>query len=153
LIDRKKYPPLNLPPTKAKVRSVDGLIQIFDQNRQKFINLTPEEWVRQHYLNYLKEAKSVGPANILTEFKVEYGNVVKRPDIAVINSDHSYWLIAECKAPTVKITEDTLQQVLTYASVINPRLVALTNGLHHFYFEFRPDLGKFVSIKDLPEHK
>ncbi|GAB5539069.1 MAG: type I restriction enzyme HsdR N-terminal domain-containing protein [Salibacteraceae bacterium] len=138
---------------KAKVRRDAGSIQIFDQNRGKYIVLTPEEWVRQHFIHFINRELQAPLSNIQTEFSVKYGMLRKRPDILVLKEAKNPWLIVECKAPSVSLTNSTMDQALTYFSILKPNFIALTNGIDHFYFSFQPELEKFVSIKDLPRFK
>ena len=135
---------------EAKVRSASEQIQIFDRFRKKFIVLTPEEWVRQHYIGHLVDAYSVPESLLLIESQIKYGALSKRPDIVVMGSNNRPWLIVECKSVEVSLGPEVFDQVVTYASVLNPKFIGITNGLEHIYFEFQPELKNFVLIKDLP---
>ncbi len=135
---------------EAKVRSASEQIQIFDRFRKKFILLTPEEWVRQHYVGHLVRAYAVPESLLLIESQIKYGTLNKRPDIVVMGLKNRPWLIVECKSTEVPLGPDVLHQVVTYASVLNPMYIGITNGLEHIYFEFQPELKNFVLVKDLP---
>jgi hypothetical protein len=150
LINRNKFPPLNLPPYAAKVRSVNQQIQIFDRFRKKYLTLTPEEWVRQHYANYLVKEKSIPESRLMLESEIKYGKVSKRPDIIVVDPNNLVFLIVECKASEVKLDQSVYDQTITYASVLEPKYLALTNGFKHIYFQFQPETKNFVSIVDIP---
>jgi len=150
LINRNKFPPLNLPPYAAKVRSVNQQIQIFDRFRKKYLTLTPEEWVRQHYANYLVKEKSIPESRLMLESEIKYGKVSKRPDIIVVDPNNLVFLIVECKAAEVKLDQSVYDQTITYASVLEPKYLALTNGFKHIYFQFQPETKNFVSIVDIP---
>lgn len=150
MINRNKFPPLNLPPYAAKVRSVNQQIQIFDRFRKKYLTLTPEEWVRQHYANYLVKEKSIPESRLMLESEIKYGKVSKRPDIIVVDPNNLVFLIVECKAAEVKLDQSVYDQTITYASVLEPKYLALTNGFKHIYFQFQPETKNFVSIVDIP---
>lgn len=150
MINRNKFPPLNLPPYAAKVRSVNQQIQIFDRFRKKYLTLTPEEWVRQHYANYLVKEKSIPESRLMLESEIKYGKVSKRPDIIVVDPNNLVFLIVECKASEVKLDQSVYDQTITYASVLEPKYLALTNGFKHIYFQFQPETKNFVSIVDIP---
>ena len=150
MIDRNKFPPLKLPPYEAKVRSENKQIQIFDCFRKKFVILTPEEWVRQHFANYLVSHKSIPETRLMLESEIKYGQVSKRPDISVIDRNNLVYLIVECKASNVTLDQSVYDQTMTYASILKPKYLALTNGLEHMYFQFQPETMNFVSIEDIP---
>lgn len=150
MIDRNKFPPLDLPPYAAKVRSAEQQIQIFDRFRKKYLLLTPEEWVRQHFANFLNTRFKIAESRIVLESEIKYGKVRIRPDIAVIDQNNTVLLIVECKAPAVILDESVWMQTITYASVLNPKFLALTNGIQHNYFQFQPETKNFVSIDELP---
>lgn len=150
MIDRNKFPPLDLPPYAAKVRIAEQQIQIFDRFRKKYLLLTPEEWVRQHFANFLNTRFKIAESRIVLESEIKYGKVRKRPDIAVMDQNNTVLLIVECKAPEIVLDESVWMQTITYASVLNPKFLALTNGIQHNYFQFQPETKNFVSIDELP---
>jgi len=153
LIDPQKYPPLNLPMFDAKVRSIGEQIQIFDMFRKKFIVLTPEEWVRQHFAHYLVEQVGYNSSHLHLEYQLSYNQLKKRPDIGVINQNLELELLVECKAPSIVLNEDVFLQLTSYFSVASSKFIALTNGLQHIFASFEPSTGKFVYIKELPSKK
>lgn len=126
-------PKLNLPPIQPRLQESNGKVWIFDGIRKKFVVLTPEEWVRQHFINYLITEKY--PKSLL---KVEGGLSVnelkKRSDIVVYDREGKPWMIVECKNPLVAIDETTLQQVASYNITMQASFVAVTNGMQHYYF-------------------
>ncbi|MDC1222329.1 type I restriction enzyme HsdR N-terminal domain-containing protein [Salibacteraceae bacterium] len=114
------------------------------------MTLTPEEWVRQHYANYLVKEKSIPESRLMLESEIKYGKVSKRPDISVVDPNNLVFLIVECKAPEVELDQSVYDQTITYASVLEPKYLALTNGFKHIYFQFQPETKNFVSIVDIP---
>lgn len=150
MIDRNKFPPLNLPPYSAKVRSVNKQVQIFDRFRKKFLKLSPEEWVRQHFANYITTVLKIPESRLMLEAEIKYGKVAKRPDISVLNRNGSVQIIVECKAPEVNLDQSVYDQTITYASVLKPEFLAITNGMEHIYFQFQPETMNFVLIEEIP---
>lgn len=141
---------LNLPDIDAKLRKGVGGLQIYDSFRKKFVMLTPEEWVRQHFAHYLVNANKVPASLVWLEHEIQYGNVTKRPDISIMDTEMNTWCIVECKAPHIEITEEVFFQVTTYHSIIKPKFIAMTNGLEHFFGMFKPEIKNFVFLKELP---
>lgn len=153
MIDRKKYPPLNLPAYDAKVRSIDEQIQIYDAFRKKYFVLTPEEWVRQHFAHYLVDELHYPASRLQLEFQIKYHTKVKRPDIAVLSDDGRTEIIVECKAPDIVLNEDVFLQVSTYHSVLRPRFIVMTNGLQHVVASIQRNASNFVYIESLPPYR
>lgn len=127
-------PKLNLPPLQARLQESDGKIWIFDVIRKKFVVLTPEEWVRQHFINFLVTENY--PRSL---FKIEGGLSVnelrKRSDIVVFNREGKAWMLVECKNPLISINQSTLDQVGNYNITMQAKYVVVTNGMQHYYFE------------------
>ena len=141
---------LNLPSYEHKLKKKEGKLFIWDRIRKKYIVLQPEEWVRQHFVNYLIEIKKVPVSHISLEQGHEYNNLAKRTDILVWDSELKPLILVECKASHIEITDDTFFQAAAYSSQVGARYVILTNGLAHHYFE-RKEAG-FIRIEELPEY-
>lgn len=128
---------LNFPPYEFKIKNEGGRQQIFDALRRKFLVLTPEEWVRQHVIRYLIEEKGYPPLLIAIEKSIEINGLKRRCDIICYNSKKEVLLIVECKAPDVKITQETFDQVVRYHLGMNTRSILVTNGKKHFACKIR----------------
>lgn len=127
---------LNLPNFDIKVRKVQQKLQVYDLVRKKYILLTPEEWVRQHFINFL--LLQAYPLSFLSvERGHEYNSLAKRTDIIAYNKNLQPFLLIECKAPHIKIDEKVCEQAFIYNLAINSPYLALTNGVIHHYFERR----------------
>lgn len=150
MIKSNKFPLLDFPTFEPKVRTVDNQVQIFDAVRRKYLVLTPEEWVRQHVVQYLIHQKSVAPSLIKLEYQVKMRQMLKRPDVAVVHPKGYTWLIVECKAPSVTIDKNVFDQALNYFTVEKPHFMLLTNGISHYYFEHKPNENKIVVVHNLP---
>ncbi len=120
--------PLNLPPLKIPANSPT----LFCILRKKKLKNTPEEWVRQHFINYLIHHLGYPAGRLVSEFSVNYNGMNKRCDIALIKGIQQAELIVECKAPKIKLTEDTFYQIAKYTHVLKAPLLILTNGIQHY---------------------
>ena len=98
---------LNLPEYNFQIQKTAKGIQIFDSIRKKFVTLTPEEWVRQNFIQYLIEEKKYPVSLIAVETGLKYNRLKKRSDISVYDRKGAVWMIIECKAPEVKISQET----------------------------------------------
>ena len=132
---------------------IDEVVHIFDSIRKKYVVLTPEEWVRQHFVQAMITKKGYPAERIRLEFAIDYHGLTKRPDVAFYDLDGKEEILIECKAPEVKLTEDVFLQIATYFSICKPRLLVLTNGLEHIYAQVQPNEPKIVYIKDLPDYR
>lgn len=141
-----------MPAFDAKVRSNGGQIQIFDAFRKKFIQLTPEEWVRQHLLHYLCNHLGFPANGIMVEYELKYNGMKKRPDIGVVGPDGKILLLAECKAPEINLSEDVFLQLSTYFAVVNSAYLMMTNGINHVVARIEPISRKCVYIPELPRY-
>ncbi|HEY9004547.1 MAG TPA: type I restriction enzyme HsdR N-terminal domain-containing protein [Ohtaekwangia sp.] len=125
---------LNLPPFDYQVTKADGKLWIFDILRKKRLVLTPEEWVRQHFIHYLIQVLKYPRSLIKVEGGLSYNQLSKRSDIVVFNRTGNPWMVIECKAPDIAISQQTLHQAATYNATLKADFLVVTNGLNHFYF-------------------
>ena len=127
-----KFPKLNLPSIEIKTKLVNGNTQIFDIIRKKYIILTPEEWVRQHFIRFLNKSKKYPLSLMQVEKKIKHNLVDYRADIILNNKDGMPNLIVECKAPNIKITQKVFDQISRYNLKLNVEYWIVSNGLKHF---------------------
>jgi hypothetical protein len=123
---------LNLPEFDYKLKKAQGKVWIFDGIRKKFIVLTPEEWVRQHFVWYLVHEKNYPRTLIKIEGGLIYNRLQKRTDIVVFNRDGNPWMVVECKSPTIAVSPDTLSQASVYNATLKAEYITVTNGLAHY---------------------
>jgi hypothetical protein len=147
-----KMQKLNLPHYKFKLKSNENKTLIFDNLRKKYMVLTPEEWVRQHFVQFLIEEKNYPPALIAIEKQVVVNNLKKRSDILVFNKEGNPDIIVECKAPKIKITQATFDQIARYNSKLNANFLIVTNGLTHFYCRMDFKKETYVFLKEIPNY-
>jgi hypothetical protein len=144
---------LNLPTYNFKLKSSENKMLIFDKLRKKYIVLTPEEWVRQHFVYFLIEEKKYPVTLIALEKQLTINNLKKRSDILVFNTDGKPEIIVECKAPSIKITQNTFDQIARYNLKLRANYLILTNGLEHFYCKMDFKNETYIFLKDIPHYK
>lgn len=145
--------PLNLPPYPFKITQKEDVYFIFDEIRKKHLVLTPEEWVRQHFIRYLISAKNFPPALLQIEGGLSLNQTRKRSDILVYTNLGQKIMVIECKAPSVAITQATFDQAARYNSVYKAQWLAVTNGLNHYYAKIDHTNGSFLFVEELPDYK
>ncbi len=143
---------LNLPSYEPRLRTMDhGQHQIWDPIRAKWLTLTPEEWVRQHFINYLITHKQVPPALIKQEHAFSYNHMAFRADVVVFNRQLQPRIVVECKASTVHITQKVMDQAARYNLVLDAPYLVITNGLKHYCSEIKKECDPCYSfISDIP---
>jgi hypothetical protein len=120
---------LNLPTFEYKLKKADGKVWVFDVIRKKFVVLTPEEWVRQHFVNYLIQHLQYPKSLIKIEGGLTLNQLQKRSDIVVFDRSAKPWMVIECKAPTLRLSEETLHQAAAYNSKLKAMYLTVTNGM------------------------
>lgn len=143
---------LNLPTYNFKLKSSENKTLIFDKLRKKYVVLTPEEWVRQHYVCFLIEEKKYPISLIALEKQLIINNRKKRTDILVFNNEGNHEIIIECKAPSIKITQDTFDQIARYNLKLKANYLIVTNGLEHFYCKMDFEKEIYIFLKDIPKY-
>lgn len=126
---------LNLPLAQLKLSEENQITFVRCLIRNKKIVLTPEEWVRQHLINYLDSDFNYSKYRMAVEYEIKYNQLNKRADIVYFDSDRNPYLIVECKAPNVKLNKDVLHQIVTYNSKLNTPYMLISNGIEHYIFE------------------
>ncbi|MGJ5643301.1 type I restriction enzyme HsdR N-terminal domain-containing protein [Formosa sp. S-31] len=144
---------LNFPRFTFRFKNSENKISIFDEIRKKFIVLQPEEWVRQHCVQYLIQVKGFPKSLINVEKELSVNNLKKRYDIVVFNPDGSIHLIVECKAPKVTIDQTTFDQIARYNLTLNGEYLMVTNGLNHYYCQMDFKAEAYNFLKDIPNYK
>jgi hypothetical protein len=138
------------PAPAFKIEQREGREHIFDALRKKWLLLTPEEWVRQNFIQYLLQVKKYPAALMAIEKEIRLGELNKRFDILVYNIHHQPWMMIECKAMEVNLDETVLQQVLRYNISVPVEYLVITNGSH--CIAWQKEEGKLHLLKELPEY-
>lgn len=131
---------LNLPTYQIKITKQLNKPFIYDEIRKKYVSLTPEEWVRQHIINYLLNHKKFSKALIAVERKLTYLNSFKRFDILVFNNNAKADILIECKAPNINLTSETALQLSIYNQQYKANIIIISNGLKHFAWKLNDNL-------------
>jgi len=143
---------LNFPSYNFRIKNSENNTYIFDVIRKKFVVLQPEEWVRQNCIQFLINEKNF-PVNLINVEKVvKINGLNKRYDIIVYNSDGSIFLIVECKAPKVKISQSAFDQIARYNLTLKASYLMVTNGLNHYFCTIDHNLGIYNFLKELPSY-
>lgn len=144
-------PILNFPNIDVRFKkNAKGTLQIFDIIRKKFVDLTPEEWVRQHIIHFLVSEKQVPPSMISVEKQLVLNQTKRRTDLVVFNSKLEALLIIECKAAEVEIDQLTINQALRYNLELKVPFVFLSNGLSHIFIDLRQENPQV--LKNIPNY-
>lgn len=123
---------LNLPPYEVKIIPKGDGHQIFDTFRKKYVKLTPEEWVRQHFCHYLKNHLGYPAGRMVLEGSLNVNGIESRWDVLVFGQDGKPFLLVECKAPEVRLTQKVFDQAYRYFLGTKAPYVIVTNGLEHY---------------------
>lgn len=141
---------LNLPEIYLNTREVDGKLTIFDTLRKKYIVLTPEEWVRQHFVHYLIKYKAFPKSLIKLEGGLHYNSMSRRSDILVYDRNGAPFLLVECKSSKVQVSEKTFSQAAQYNQSLKAPYLVVTNGLIHYCCKIFHDLKSYEFMEDVP---
>ena len=143
---------LNLPDFDLKIKSKENKYFILDIIRKKYVVLTPEEWVRQNFLHFMIDHKKYPVSLIAIEKQLKINSLSKRTDILIFDKNAQPDIIVECKAPSVKIRQDTFDQIARYNLNLNANYLIITNGLQHFFAKMNTKEKKYEFLKDIPEY-
>ena len=144
---------LNFPSYNFRFKNSENKVAIFDDIRKKFIILTPEEWVRQHTVQFLLQEKNYPKSHINVEKLIKVNDLNKRYDIVIFQPNGQLFLLVECKAPEVKITQDTFDQIARYNLKLKANYLMVTNGLNHYFCQMDFEKEHYVFLEELPVFK
>jgi len=144
---------LSFPNYEFRLKEINQKRFIFDEIRKKYIELTPEEWVRQNCVKFLINDRKFKSNLISIEKRIKLNNTVKRFDILVHDNYGNCNLLVECKAPNVKINQDSFDQILRYNQVINAKFLMITNGIINYYCKINKLQNKIEFLKNIPVYK
>lgn len=142
--------PLNLPKTELNLTRNGNDIFVLCRIRKKRIILTPEEWVRQHFIAFLSDTLGYSKERISVEKGLNYFGLKKRWDIVVYNRDFEPDILIECKAPHIDLNVNVLFQALNYQNRLQCKYVGLTNGINHSFWHLDNQKMEFSFIAELP---
>ncbi|AWI26196.1 type I restriction enzyme HsdR N-terminal domain-containing protein [Flavobacterium pallidum] len=142
---------LNFPTYDFRFKNSENKISIFDPIRKKFVILTPEEWVRQHVVQFFLQQKKYPHSLINVEKLLKVNDLTKRYDAVVFHNNGHINILVECKAPEVRITQNTFDQIARYNMVMKADYLMVTNGHNHYFCRMDFENGRYVFLKDLPD--
>ncbi len=139
---------LNLPEINYNIRKNKGNVEIFDIIRRKFVVLTPEEWVRQHFVHFLINERNYSRGLMRVESSLEYNQRTKRSDVLIYDNSGQPHLLVECKTYQRPITQAAMTQAAVYNKKLNARYLVITNGLKHYCAELTGE--SIRQLTDIP---
>ncbi len=145
-------PTLNLPTCELKIRKNPDsqLEEVFDTQRKKYVRLTPEEWVRQHFVHYLIEHLGFPQGRLQNELPIHVGNLEKRCDTVVFDKKGKPAVIVEYKAPTVRLTQKVFDQIVRYDFALQVDFLIVSNGLQHYFLHLNREQNRFEFLREPP---
>jgi hypothetical protein len=141
---------LNLPSVSLKFKEINGKKAIFDIVRKKYIILTPEEWVRQHFIHFLINKYQYPRSLIKIESGIRFNDITGRSDIIVYDRKGQVFLLVECKAPTIPLSNVVFEQASRYNQDYKAKYLLITNGLQHFCCEINHQTNSYTYMNDIP---
>jgi len=146
-------PTLNLPNYEMKIRinPETNLEEIFDPQRQKFVRLTPEEWVRQNFVQFLIQHLGYPQGRLQNEMPIRVGRMEKRCDSVVYDTTGSPKVIVEYKSPKVRLTQKVFDQIVRYNYALQVEYLMVSNGLQHYCCRLNREKNQFEFLRELPQ--
>ena len=144
---------LNLPGFEYKVKErEDGSHAIWDRLRERWVALTPEEWVRQHFVEWLISDKGFPAALMGNEVSLTQNGIARRCDTVVADRTGQPLVIVEYKAPNISITQKTFDQIVRYNMVLQARYLMVSNGLNHYCCHIDYETGTYKFLEEIPQY-
>ena len=143
-------PPLNLPPVQLRFRKDGELLKVFDRLRRKYVALTPEEYVRQHFTAWLIKNLKYPESLVSNEVSIRLNNTHRRCDTVVYRSDGSPLMIIEYKSPMVAIDQNVFDQIVRYNMVLKSRFLVVSNGMRHYCCEMNYEEDSYAFLNNIP---
>ena len=150
---KDRYKRLNLPAVTLRIIEDEGRIKVFDPLRKKYVVMTPEEHVRQHFSAWLREDLHYPASVMANEIGIDVNGTKKRCDTVVFNPDGSPLMIVEYKAPEVNVTQDTFDQIVRYNLALRAKYLVVSNGIRHYCCVINYATGNYQFIPEIPDYK
>lgn len=144
---------LNLPPYATKIRQTAGRSMIFDDLRRKYVALTPEEWVRQHFVHYLTEHLGYPASMMANEVELAVGQKRLRCDSVLYGMQAEPRMIIEYKAPTIALTQKVFDQISVYNMLLHVDYLMVSNGMQHYCCKMDYEHQKYLFLKEIPNYE
>ena len=143
---------LNLPVFDTKIATRNGKNVIFDVIRRRYVALTPEEWVRQHFVHFLLAHKGYPQALMANEVQVQLNGTKKRCDTVLYRRDLTARMIVEYKAPEIEITQKVFDQITRYNMVLKVDYLIVSNGLNHYCCHIDYNTKTYLFLPEIPHY-
>ena len=143
---------LNFPLYQIPLKNKENKTLVFDSIRKKWLKLVPEEWVRLNCIEFLINEIKISRSLISVEKEFKLNNLKKRFDIVVFNKKGEIYLLVECKAPNVKISQSVFNQITKYNLVLKSKFLMISNGINHYFFVMNFKSQKIQFLKELPSY-
>ena len=145
--------PLNLPPFEANIKKMNGMVKILDILRHKFVALTPEEWVRQHFVHFLIEQRQYPQTLMANEVQLRVGDKQLRADTVVYDRQLQPRMIVEYKAPSISLTQKVFDQISVYNFLLHVDYLVVSNGLQSYCCKMDYEHEKYLFIEEIPKYE
>ena len=143
---------LNLPSYDAKIRKNGSIMEIYDTLRRKYVALTPEEWVRQYFVNWLISDKSYPASLMANEASIKLNSLTRRCDTVVYNQLLEPLMIIEYKESNIPVTQGVFDQVVRYNTVLKVKYIVVSNGINHYCCKMDYDKQSYDFLTDIPNY-
>lgn len=143
---------LNLPECQLQLRRKDDAVQVFDRLRQRYVALTPEEWVRQHFVEFLVNQCSYPAPRMANEVRLTLNGMSRRCDSVVYDREMRPRIIIEYKRPDVALSQRVFDQICRYNIVMQVDYLIVSNGLQHFCCRMNYDTQTYSFIEQIPSY-
>ncbi len=141
---------LNLPDYQFNIKKEGESLLIFDALRRRWVTLTPEEWVRQHFVRFLIEERHFPAALMNNEISLVQNGIKRRCDSLVADHNGNPLVIVEYKAPTIAITQKTFDQIVRYNMVLRAKYLIVSNGIKHYCCKVDYERNSYDFMQDIP---
>ena len=139
---------VDFPAPSFRIKEENGKEVIFDDLRKQWVRLTPEEWVRQNFIQYMLQVKQYPAAFIGIEKEIALGELKKRFDLLLFDRNHQPWMMIECKAMDVELNEKVLEQIILYNMSVPVNYLVISNGT--YTYAWLKTESRLISITELP---
>lgn len=148
----KKFPELNLPPVALRIRQDGDDTRVFDPLREKWVILTPEEWVRQHFTSWLRTGLKYPAGLMANEVGIDLNGTKKRCDTVIFRPDGTPLVIVEYKAADVQISQAVFDQIVRYNMELHAQYLIVSNGLTHYCCKIDYTSNNYHFIRQIPTY-
>ncbi len=143
---------LNLPPYDVRLGGTKERPTIFDILRRRYVKLTPEEWVRQHFVHFLINEKGYPQTLLANEVKLQMGDKSMRADSVLYDRELHPRLIVEYKAPTIEITQRVFEQISAYNLLLHVDFLIVSNGMQHYCCRMNYEQNTYEFLTEIPNY-